>query len=96
MIKCSWKSQFGIDCLTCGFQRSFLLLIRGELVESFFTFPATVPFVFLIIFFILHLKYSFKNGARIILTAFIISVFLIVLNYIIKLIRVTHIDVENK
>lgn len=85
MIECSWKSTFGIDCLTCGFQRSVELLFKGELYESFYMFPATIPLVLTFLYSLLHLKFKFSHGATRVLTMFSISALLIVINYTLKL-----------
>lgn len=85
MIPCSWKEQFGIDCLSCGAQRSFIELIGGDLLESILLFPALIPFLGLVVFTILHFIFKFKHGARVILVLFSICVFLMILNFVIKL-----------
>jgi len=85
LIDCSWKSNFGIDCLTCGFQRSFQALLQGEIVESFLIFPATIPLLIVFITLPIHLLFKFKHGARVIVLSFCVSAFLIVINYFAKL-----------
>ncbi|PIE86759.1 MAG: hypothetical protein CSA03_03730 [Bacteroidetes bacterium] len=85
MIECSWKSEFGVDCLTCGFQRSFLSLIKGDVVESFYQFPATIPFLFCVIFLGIHLVFKVNNGHRWIVGSFGLTALLIVINYSFKL-----------
>lgn len=87
MIPCSWKKQFGIDCPSCGAQRSFLELLSGNLIESIILFPALIPFLGLLIFTLLHFIYKFKHGARVILVLFSLCVFLMLLNFVIKLIN---------
>ncbi|MFK7783655.1 MAG: DUF2752 domain-containing protein [Crocinitomicaceae bacterium] len=85
MIECSWKAQFGVDCLTCGFQRSFLSLMRGDVVDSFVQFPATIPFIACVLFLIAHLTFKINNGHRWIVGMFSLTAVLIVANYTIKL-----------
>jgi hypothetical protein len=86
MIPCSWKEHFGIECMTCGFQRSFFQLIKGELVDSFLLFPATLPLLLTFIVLFLHLLFRFKNGALAITGLFSISAVLIIINFSIRLI----------
>lgn len=86
MIDCSWKKHFGIDCLTCGFQRSFLELCQGHFIESLKLYPATIPLLLLFTFLLLHLFFKFKNGARVILYTFSFNVFIILMNFTYKLI----------
>lgn len=85
MIECSWKSNFGIDCLTCGFQRSFEALLQGEIYESFLLFPATIPLLIVFIILPIHLIFKLKHGARIIVISFSIAALLIIINYSVKL-----------
>ena len=40
MIPCLSKTLFGVECLGCGFQRAFLLLLQGEFAAAFKTYPA--------------------------------------------------------
>jgi len=85
MINCSWKEHWGIDCLTCGFQRSFLQLIEGNFIKSIETFPATIPFLLTIVLLGLHLWRKYKNGSNAIVVMFSLTSVLIVANYIVKL-----------
>ena len=85
MIECSWKSTFGIDCLTCGFQRSVKLLFEGELIDSFLLFPATIPLLIIFMVLPIHLVFKFKHGARVIVYSFSMAALLIVFNYVVKL-----------
>ena len=87
MIPCSWKEQFGVDCPSCGAQRSFLELLTGNVLESVVLFPALIPFIALILFTGLHFIFNFKHGARVILVLFVLCIFLMLLNFVIKLIN---------
>lgn len=89
MLGCSWKAHFGVDCLTCGFQRSVELLLNGEFAASFKMFPPTVPFIFCVLFLILHLFLEIKNGHKVIVTLFSVTAALIVVNYVVKLVNGT-------
>lgn len=40
MLPCLSKTLFGIECLGCGFQRGFLLLLQGNFVAAFKMYPA--------------------------------------------------------
>lgn len=82
MLTCSWKNTLGIDCPGCGFQRSFLKLLQGEVYESLILFPATIPLLILFIFLLLHLKYKFRHGASFIITLFSISSGIIVTHFL--------------
>jgi hypothetical protein len=86
MISCSWKEDFGIECMTCGFQRSFVALFNGEFVDSFLLFPATIPILLLAVVVLVHLRLKLTNGARAIIGLFSICAVLIVVNFSIKVI----------
>ena len=85
MIECNFKSTFGIDCLTCGAQRSFLLLLDGDLAGSFYMFPATIPFIITVLFTITHLVFKFKQGAPVIIGLFATTTAFVVVNYTLKI-----------
>ncbi|MBP6373881.1 MAG: DUF2752 domain-containing protein, partial [Flavobacterium sp.] len=40
LLPCLNKNIFGIDCLGCGLQRSFIQMIEGNFTSSFIQFPA--------------------------------------------------------
>ena len=45
MLPCAYKSLFGIDCPTCGIQRSLLFLLKGNFQDSFIAYP---PLIFVL------------------------------------------------
>ncbi|MFC4211544.1 DUF2752 domain-containing protein [Pedobacter lithocola] len=85
LLTCPFKSQFGIDCPGCGFQRSAVALIKGNFIESLKLYPATIPLVLLLLFTIIHLKIDFKFGAQLIKIVFIGIAVIILINYIYKI-----------
>ncbi|MBL4592248.1 MAG: DUF2752 domain-containing protein [Flavobacteriales bacterium] len=86
MLSCPYKKNFGFDCFGCGMQRSILELFKGNLVESFYFYPALIPMVLLFIFLIVHLIFKFKNGGTWLKYHFIFVVAIVVLNFIAKLV----------
>lgn len=86
MLECHWKKTFGIECFGCGFQRSLLALLEGDLVSSLSLYPATIPLLFTFIYTIAHLLFKYDNGARNIVILFSTTVFIILTNFIYKLI----------
>lgn len=85
LLSCPIKKLTGIDCPGCGLQRSFVSLIKGDLMSSFKFYPATIPILGLAIFTLIHLKYDFKNGAFFIKMLYIGVTLIIVINYIYKI-----------
>ena len=84
MLPCLWKQTFNIDCMGCGMQRSLSLILKGEFVSAFYMYPAIYTLIVLFVFAIIHLKYQFKNGHKIILGLFILNISIIVISFISK------------
>lgn len=43
LIPCPFKAITGIDCPGCGFQRSVIALIQGDINTSLTLYPAALP-----------------------------------------------------
>jgi uncharacterized protein DUF2752 len=87
LLRCPYKSFFGLDCPGCGMQRAFVALLRGDIKESFFLYPALLPVMLTLMLTLVHISFKLKEGARYIKYSYLISVVLIVISYIIKLVR---------
>jgi hypothetical protein len=86
MLPCAYKQLFGIDCPTCGTQRSFSLLMEGNISDSFFMYPPLIPVLFLGIIWIVRLsKPSFIHHEFIKKYTWTVLA-LIVINYMVHLI----------
>jgi hypothetical protein len=85
LLACPFKKTFAIDCPGCGFQRSLVALMQGEIASSFKLYPATIPFLFVIMFSLIHLKVDFKFGAQIIKIVVMGIAVIILINYIYKI-----------
>ena len=84
LLACPLKALTGLDCPGCGFQRSGLALLRGELLLSLKLFPAFIPFVFTWLLLLAHLRFRFNKGALYLRIAFIFTAVLVFGNYFIK------------
>ena len=84
MLPCLWKKTFGIDCLGCGTQRSIALIFQGEFVAAFKMYPAIYTLILMFAILLLHIKYKFKQGSKILFYLFILNIIIIVTRYIIK------------
>jgi hypothetical protein len=82
MLKCQWKSTFGIECFGCGFQRSLKMLLEGDVLGSLQMYPALIPFLFTILYTGLHINFKFEKGARNIVISFSITIAIMVINYL--------------
>ena len=81
---CPFREEFGFDCLGCGFQRSLIELLNGNLVESFLLYPALIPILCLIFFFFIHLIFKINKGDKILKYLFYISASTVLISYAIK------------
>jgi hypothetical protein len=81
-LPCFYKKYLGVECPGCGMQRSFIELLKGDLVGSLRIYPALLPTFFLLIFLALHLIFKFQNGAFILKISFIFTASIIVFHYI--------------
>jgi hypothetical protein len=43
LLPCPFKYLTGIDCPGCGFQRSLLALLHGDVQKSFALYPPAIP-----------------------------------------------------
>ncbi|GAB1857604.1 DUF2752 domain-containing protein [Flavobacteriaceae bacterium MHTCC 0001] len=84
MLPCLSKKFFGIECMGCGLQRSFFLLIQGEFVAAFKMYPAIYPLVLLFIMIGINTFKPFKHSYKIIVTLAITAATVIVTSFIIK------------
>jgi hypothetical protein len=62
LLPCPFKFVTGIDCPGCGFQRSLIYLIKGELKASIQMYPATIPLLLLGAFFLVKHYFVFKKS----------------------------------
>ncbi len=86
MMPCLSKSVLGIICPGCGFQRSILLLLEGDLLGAFKMYPAIftlIPFALLLV---VSGVFRLSNMNPLISVLGITSVALILINFFIKLI----------
>jgi hypothetical protein len=86
LLPCPFKYLTGIDCPGCGFQRSVIALIQGDLHKSFLFYPPAIP---LILFFAYGLadkvfKLDTKNS-HVKKTGYIIVATIILISYSAKL-----------
>ena len=64
MIPCLSKTLFGFECMGCGFQRSLLLIWKGQFIEAFYMYAAIYPLLILLAYLILTRFYKFKNYSQ--------------------------------
>jgi hypothetical protein len=84
LMTCPYKALSGLECPGCGMQRSFIELLKGNFGESFYLYPGLFPVMITILLTALHIKFKFRNGAGYIKYAFIFTVSVVMINYIVK------------
>jgi hypothetical protein len=87
LLACPFKKYLHIECPGCGLQRSVLALFRGNLVDSWQLYPATIPIIALLTFLALHLRYKFAFGATVIKYLYFSIAFIVLVFYIYKIIN---------
>jgi hypothetical protein len=85
LIPCPFKKLTGIDCPGCGFQRSVIALVKGNLSDSFHFYPATIPFLLTILFVLFSCKLHADNKHIIKKTLYMITGSVIIVSYVIKM-----------
>ncbi len=85
MLACPSRKYFNVECPGCGFQRSCIALLKGNWLNSWHLYPATLPLLAVFIFTMLHLKFKFKNGATAIKWLQIFAGSIILISYCIKI-----------
>ena len=85
MLPCINKKLFGIDCMGCGFQRAFSLLLKGDFIAAFQMYPAIYTLLLLGLFLIAGLFVKFKYSEKIKIGLVILNLLIIVVSYIIKI-----------
>ena len=72
LLACPFKRLTGFDCPGCGFQRSFIALLQGDIGQSFHYYPATIPLLVTAIYTIAnkHLQIAKKDQIRNVLYVF--------------------------
>lgn len=86
MLPCLNKTIFGVDCPGCGIQRSVMLLLEGNFDGAFKMYPAIYTLLPLFGLLLWDNFFPLKYANRIIITFTVVSVALILINYILKFI----------
>ncbi len=88
MLPCLNKKYFGFECMGCGLQRSFVLLMKGEFLDAFFMYPAIYTIIPFFGFIVLNFFKNFKSANKIITILAILNVAVIIGGYLIKLYKI--------
>ncbi len=86
MMPCALKSIFGIDCPICGFQRSLVLLLQGNVIESFKIYPPLIFAMLLIAYAVATVCFPRYIGRKYLPSYSLIVLIIIVINYSVKIV----------
>ena len=84
MMTCPVKALTGHDCPGCGMQRSFIMLLKGDLLDSLIMFPGLIPIIITFITLALHLKFKYEKGGIVLMWMYIFSTAVILTSFFIK------------
>jgi heme/copper-type cytochrome/quinol oxidase subunit 3 len=87
LIPCPFKKLTGIDCPGCGFQRSVIALLQGDIMQSFAYYPATLLLLSSLLYIALNNKFRFKNYDMVKKWLLLTLALVITSSYLIKLIN---------
>ena len=84
MLPCLSKTLFGLECLGCGFQRGFVLLLRGDLSGSFKMYHAIFTTLLFLGILLLNLIDGKRNYKKIIIGSAILNGAFMIAGYFFK------------
>lgn len=84
MIPCINKKIFGVDCLGCGLQRAFILVIKGDFIAAFDLFPAIYSTILFVVVVLLNFRDKKRNYHKIIIILALINVIIMMASYFYK------------
>ncbi len=87
LLSCPWKQQLNIECMGCGMQRALIHVLKGEFTEAFYMYPAIYSLILMFSFLILHLKFDYNNGSKILVYLFSLNAIIIIISFILKTIN---------
>ncbi|MDQ8003757.1 MAG: DUF2752 domain-containing protein [Pedobacter sp.] len=85
LLPCPFKYLFGLDCPGCGFQRSVVALLSGDLTTSLELYPATIPFLVSLMAGLGAWLFKFNQEAKWLKAMYFFTGFVIVISYIYKM-----------
>lgn len=86
LIPCPFKYLTGIDCPGCGFQRSVIVLIQGDLHKSFQLYPPAIPLLLLFAYGVLDRRFKLDTKNELVKkTCYMMVGAIIIVSYCIKM-----------
>ena len=82
-LPCLFRAAFHVDCPGCGFQRSSIALLKGDIGQSLAYYPALIPMLLFFVFLLADRKFQFRSS-EIIRKTGIAAIFIIILVFYIS------------
>ena len=90
LLPCPSKWLLDFDCPGCGLQTSVIMLLRGNFYQSLQIYPATILIIAMLVFLLLHLKWRFTHGTKILTVLYFFCATIILAGYIYKILSIKH------
>ncbi|RYD59495.1 MAG: DUF2752 domain-containing protein [Sphingobacteriales bacterium] len=87
LLRCPFKEWTQLDCPGCGFQRSFIALLKGDFAASWHFYPPGIFLLLTLVVLVIHLKFDLKHGAFILKILYIVAAVVMGTNYIYKIVN---------
>jgi len=84
MAACLIKENFGFECLGCGAQRAFWLLMQGDFKEAFHMYPAIYSLLVLLFVAILSFFDKKRSYKKVLIFLGILNFVIILVSYYLK------------
>ncbi|RZA03506.1 MAG: DUF2752 domain-containing protein [Sphingobacteriaceae bacterium] len=85
LLPCPFKYLTGIDCPGCGFQRSVIELMQGNIKQSFILYPPAMPILLVLIYYASTKVFKLQQKSIRLKPLLIIVACIIMLSYTIKM-----------
>ncbi|MEO6524731.1 MAG: DUF2752 domain-containing protein [Mucilaginibacter sp.] len=88
LIPCPFKKLTGIDCPGCGFQRSVIALLEGNLHQSLALYPAAIPLFITTLFVLFDMKLHFDKAHIMKKILYMVTGNIILFSYLYKMVGI--------
>nr|WP_067053120.1 DUF2752 domain-containing protein [Mucilaginibacter sp. L294] len=86
LLPCPFKYITGIDCPGCGFQRSLLALLKGDVHQSFLLYPPAIPLLIMAAWWLADSIFKLDTRKSLVKkTMFIVVALIIAVSYTLKM-----------